>query len=265
MIVLSLILVIVAAVALIAGIFQGGLELIYTSIGACVLAMILLGIGVLVRRRSTPRPSAPAYGPGASGSPAAPAGPGGPPATAGRGAPRESAAPEAAPDEGPDEAVVVRRTVARDAPARREVRAGDDEPSSDSSERSAFAGRSGAEPGARRIVRRPAVADERPGVQRPVRKKAVTKRPTAKKAVTRRTTTAAPPRGPGPRTSDDRTTGAAARSALAQIKGVGPAKQEALLHAFSSLEAIRDASLGELSQVQGIGPSVARRVKDALS
>ncbi len=52
MIVLSFVLVIVAAVTLVIGLFQtdSGLEWIWASIGSCVAAMVFLGIGVLQRR-----------------------------------------------------------------------------------------------------------------------------------------------------------------------------------------------------------------------
>ncbi len=51
MIFLSLVLVIVAAVTLVLGVFQDGLVLIYVSIATCVAAMAVLGAGVLLRRR----------------------------------------------------------------------------------------------------------------------------------------------------------------------------------------------------------------------
>ena len=77
MIVLSLILVVGAAALLVAGFFQTeGLELVYSSIGACVLAMIFLGIGVLQRRRaSEPVSETGGYGPGGASAPVRPSGP----------------------------------------------------------------------------------------------------------------------------------------------------------------------------------------------
>lgn len=61
---LSLVLVIAAIVLLVVGWFQDGLSLIYLSIGACLLAMLLLGASVMLRRRNAPppasRPTAPA-------------------------------------------------------------------------------------------------------------------------------------------------------------------------------------------------------------
>jgi len=54
-------------------------------------------------------------------------------------------------------------------------------------------------------------------------------------------------------------------SALDYISGIGPRRKKALLRKFGSIEAIRDASLEELSQTQGITPALARKVKDFLS
>jgi len=54
-------------------------------------------------------------------------------------------------------------------------------------------------------------------------------------------------------------------SALDYISGIGPRRKKALLKKFGSLEAIKDASLEELSQTQGITPALARKVKDFLN
>ena len=54
-------------------------------------------------------------------------------------------------------------------------------------------------------------------------------------------------------------------SALDYISGIGPRRKKALLKKFGSLEAIRDASLEELSQTEGITPALARKVKDFLN
>ncbi|MBW3658172.1 MAG: hypothetical protein KY457_06010 [Actinobacteria bacterium] len=51
---------------------------------------------------------------------------------------------------------------------------------------------------------------------------------------------------------------------LGRIKGVGPAKQSALLDEFGSLDAIREASLDDLAAVKGIGPALAEAVKAGL-
>jgi len=53
-------------------------------------------------------------------------------------------------------------------------------------------------------------------------------------------------------------------SALDYISGIGPRRKKALLKKFGSIEAIKEASLEELSQTQGITPAQARKVKDFL-
>lgn len=89
MIVLSFVLVIVAAVTLVIGLFQTdtGLEWIWASIGSCVAAMVFLAIGVLQRRGARPRVAGDeSYGPTPStGFPRSPEGTGMPPATGGLG------------------------------------------------------------------------------------------------------------------------------------------------------------------------------------
>jgi hypothetical protein len=59
---LSLVLVIVAAVTLVLGVFQDGLVLIYVSIATCVAAMAVLGAGVLLRRREETATGPASYG-----------------------------------------------------------------------------------------------------------------------------------------------------------------------------------------------------------
>jgi excinuclease ABC subunit C len=54
-------------------------------------------------------------------------------------------------------------------------------------------------------------------------------------------------------------------SVLDYISGIGPRRKKALLRKFGSIEAIRDASLDELSQTEGITPALAQKVKDFLS
>ena len=54
-------------------------------------------------------------------------------------------------------------------------------------------------------------------------------------------------------------------SALDYISGIGPRRKKALLKKFGSIEAIKEASLEELSQTVGITPALARKVKDFLS
>lgn len=60
------------------------------------------------------------------------------------------------------------------------------------------------------------------------------------------------------------TTDEGADEALASIKGVGPVTREALLERFSSVEAIKDADVEELTEVSGVGPALATRIKSAL-
>ena len=54
-------------------------------------------------------------------------------------------------------------------------------------------------------------------------------------------------------------------SRLDAIPGIGPARRKALLIHFGSLQAIREASLDELQQVQGISPGIASAIKEFLA
>ena len=54
-------------------------------------------------------------------------------------------------------------------------------------------------------------------------------------------------------------------SVLDDIPGIGPRRKRALLRKFGSVEAIRQASLEELGQTEGITPALARQVKDGLA
>lgn len=56
----------------------------------------------------------------------------------------------------------------------------------------------------------------------------------------------------------------ALRNELAKVKGVGPAKQEALVSRFGSLDAIRSAEVEDLTDVPGIGFATAREILDQL-
>jgi ABC-type glutathione transport system ATPase component len=51
---------------------------------------------------------------------------------------------------------------------------------------------------------------------------------------------------------------------LPYVPGLGPAKQDALLRAFGTLEALRQATLEDLVRVPGVGRSTARRLQEAL-
>lgn len=55
------------------------------------------------------------------------------------------------------------------------------------------------------------------------------------------------------------------RTELAKVKGVGPAKQEALVARFGSLEAIREAEVEDLTDVSGIGYATAREILEQLT
>jgi uncharacterized coiled-coil protein SlyX len=54
------------------------------------------------------------------------------------------------------------------------------------------------------------------------------------------------------------------RRALAGVRGLGPAKQSALIDRFGTLEAIRAATDGELLALPGIGPSLVTAIREAL-
>jgi excinuclease ABC subunit C len=53
-------------------------------------------------------------------------------------------------------------------------------------------------------------------------------------------------------------------SVLDNIPGIGPRRKKALLKKFGSIEAIKEASLEELSQIQGVTPALAQKVKEEL-
>lgn len=55
------------------------------------------------------------------------------------------------------------------------------------------------------------------------------------------------------------------RSALHDIPGLGPERAKALMRAFGSVAAVRQASADELQAVEGIGPHLADRIVGALN
>ena len=57
---------------------------------------------------------------------------------------------------------------------------------------------------------------------------------------------------------------AATRSALDDLAGVGPARKRALLRVFGSSRALREARIEEIAAVPGIGPALARRIREHL-
>jgi hypothetical protein len=287
LIVLSLVLVIVAAVTLVLGVFQDGLTLIYFSIGACLAAMVLLGIGVLLRRRADAGGEAPAtagYGPGA-GSAAATAttdrvSVGAPVREQDRTAEQEEVvvrqAPESTAARPAKKAAVVKKVAAShptrdddeapagDAPDRDaagELAERETEPTSEigtASEDAVVQGTATAAAAATGgVVKK--VAAKRTTAKKVAVKKVATKKATAKKATTKKAT------------AKKATKKAATRSAsldpaarLSAIKGLGPGKADALLAEFGSLDAIRDATPEELSRVRGVGERLAQSIKDDL-
>jgi excinuclease ABC subunit C len=56
----------------------------------------------------------------------------------------------------------------------------------------------------------------------------------------------------------------AIRSVLDDVSGVGPAKKRALLKKFGSVRGMREAGTDDLAAVAGVGPALAKRIKDAL-
>ncbi len=56
----------------------------------------------------------------------------------------------------------------------------------------------------------------------------------------------------------------AVRSILDDVSGVGPAKKRALLKKFGSVRGMKEAAEADLAAVAGVGPALAKRIKDAL-
>lgn len=228
MIVISFLLVVIAAVTLLVGLFQDTLTWIWASIGACVLAMIFLGIGVLQRRSSRHEPDESdesAYGPGAISSLIS----GG-----------EEDEEQAAAARSEDISVVPKRSVAD---AQSEISRAEVEEAADAA-----------------VADAEAEAEEAPAE----RTKKAAKKKTAKKTAKKKTAKKSARKKTAKKTAK-KTTGKAARERLDEIKGLGPAKQKALLSEFGSLEAIRDADVEALQQVKGIGAATAEEIQKQLS
>ncbi|MBW3662199.1 MAG: hypothetical protein KY469_03785 [Actinobacteria bacterium] len=247
-IVLSFILVLVAAVTLIVGFFQDTLAWIYVSIGACVAAMVFLAIGWMQRRSATaPSAAETGYGPGATTAPTAR------PATTPAATRGETAAPTGRKDV---KVVPKKSTGEAAAPAASE--------------------------GATTVVRKKATASTTAEAepQEPAAEKTAKKKATKKKATAKKTTKKAPAKkaakkkaakkkaakkkAPAKKAAGGKTTGKAAREALGSVKGLGPAKVDALLKEFGSLEDIKGASESDLAKVKGVGDTLAKQIQKAL-
>lgn len=59
--------------------------------------------------------------------------------------------------------------------------------------------------------------------------------------------------------------GAMTRSILDEVPGLGPARQRALLKYFGSVKRIREAGVTELTEVAGVGPSLATAISEHLN
>lgn len=239
MVVISFLLVIVAAVTLVVGLFQDGIQWIWASIASCVLAMIFLGIGVL-QRRSAPVAAGEddegEYAPGALSS------------LMGREPDRVEPEAEPPPEYARDEDIAVVPT--RTSPPATAVTEVDQDVATTPAEPAEEAPAPVAKEAAKKATREEASA------------KAAAKKATKKSAEKATTKKAAMKQAAMKQAR--RTTGAAARTELAQVKGLGEAKIEALLEEFKSLEAVRDASVEELTAVKGIGEAIAERIREEL-
>lgn len=305
MIVLSLVLVIAAAVSLFIGLFvdQNSLTFIYVAIGLCVGSLLLLWLGTR-SRKSPEAPSAmtPVYGGGTrSGTPTG---------TAPRVSTPAAARPEEASDgEAPGESdletltapaggEVVRRLSARDraaarvtgtseeeapptpptrpvgTPARRAVKKATPAVATPAVPAAVDAPQEAEDTAAKKTATRKTAVKKTAAAKKATAKKtaapakkAAAKKATAKKATVKKATAkkATAKKATAKKATAARTTGAAARARLADIAGLGPAKQDALLAQFGSLEAIRDASESDIAAVKGFGSALATRVKSELS
>ena len=50
-------------------------------------------------------------------------------------------------------------------------------------------------------------------------------------------------------------------SKLDEIPGIGPARRKALIQAFGSVEGVRNAPIDDLTEIRGITPEMAERLK----
>lgn len=286
-IVLSLVLVVAAAVSLLVGLFATeSLTLIFVAIGLCVASLALLFVGSRQRRQEP----ATAGGPVSYGAPPTSAG-------APVGGARPVSTPAAAADDGAEDTEVVRKTTARDAatkrvtagtvgridvadePAETEVAVEQDEAEADTPAAAATEAEAAvaATPrkAAKKVVKKSAAkkgAAKKTAAKKTAAKKTATKKTATKKAATKtaatttsKKTTKAAAKKSAKKTAAKKTTGAAARARLDEISGIGAAKRDALLSRFGSLESIATASQDEIAGVEGFGPALAKRVKDALS
>ena len=54
------------------------------------------------------------------------------------------------------------------------------------------------------------------------------------------------------------------KSELDNIADIGSNRKKLLLNHFGSIAAIKDASIEDLSRVKGIGPEIAKKIKDSF-
>jgi predicted flap endonuclease-1-like 5' DNA nuclease len=296
-ILVAFVLVLVAAASLIVGVFlpppANSMPFIWTAIVACVATFGVLGASFLARRRATGGPTARPAPLGATDE-ARPAPLRLSDAPRGRSIadPAEVAAtaalvetrnePAAAASAVTDASAVNAPTVAprrvvRRAPAplaetaSRTAGAAPTDASGAPVVRRVATKPDAAQPTTRTVVRRSQVGQPAGAPIKVVRR--VVSRPAGEATATRpavaRVTAAAATKPaaavkPTKRAAPTGTRGAKARTELSQIKGVGPAKQDALLKMFGSLEAMADASVDELTAVKGVGAAVATELKKVL-
>lgn len=260
MIVISLVLVIAAAVSLFVGLFvvTDSLTFIFLAIVLCLVSLVLLRLGTRAQKATGPsKPSEPVYG-GV--------------ARAGRAAPARTGAGDADDTSAPS---VVRKTTARDRAAARVADADVTVTTETAGAETAKAATAASAPAA-------AAADDAPTAAKTAPAKKAAKKAPAKKAAKKAPAKKAAKKAPAKKAPAEKatkkaatkkttagakkTTGAAARKVLAGVSGVGPAKQDALLKQYKNLEGIREASVDDIvANVSGFGEALAKRVKDAVS